>query len=320
METLGKTRWRSVPKNLDLYQKLKRQLKAKEYQLVVIPISQETIGFIKDAGFIRIAAKRADKLLLMLHGSNFQNWQKNSSSLVRYFTKNTLKKASGMIVLGDKLKALFNEYFTAGNIYSVPNGADFLFPEKITQENRKTNILYLSNLQRAKGITDLVDALRLLTFDKSRYEVNVVGQWLDADTKTYCLALKEKDQLPLHFHGPLYGDEKLKQFAEADLFVFPPRAPEGHPLVIVEAMAAGLPIISTDQGAITEAVIDGKNGYIVTPENPGQLAEKIDELVSNPGKRKAMGQESRRMYEASFTREKMISNFKKVFLQVMNPS
>lgn len=318
METLGKARWSSIPKNISLYQKLKKQLKTKNYQLVLIPISQETIGFIKDSFFIRIAAKRTDKVLLMLHGSNFQNWQKISSSWIRNYTKSALKKADGIIVLGEKLKTLFTDYFTAENIFAVHNGADFVFPEKTIQESQKTNMLYLSNLQPAKGITDLVDALSLLSIDKTQYEVHVVGQWINADTKTYCLAQKKKDQLPIHFLGPIYGNEKLKKIAEADMFVFPPRAPEGHPLVIVEAMAAGLPIISTDQGAITESVIDGKNGFIVASSNPDEIARKIEDLIQNPEKRQLMGQESRRMYEASFTREKMISNLKKVFRQVLD--
>jgi glycosyltransferase involved in cell wall biosynthesis len=318
METLGKTRLNSIGKNLALYKKLKQQLKATHYQLVLIPISQETIGFIKDAGFIRIATKRADKVLLMLHGSNFLNWQKNSTSVIRKYTKSTLKKANGMIVLGEQLKSLFADHFAAESIYSVPNGADFTFPGRTMPGSGKTKILYLSNLQPAKGITDLVDALVLLQVDKEQYEVDVVGHWMNDEIKKYCLALKEKYQLPIHFHGPVYGEAKLKYFSEAEIFVFPPRAPEGHPLVIVEAMAAGLPVISTDQGAITESVIDGKNGYIVASANPAEIARKIEYLVQNPEKRTLMGKESRRLYEELFTRDQMIGNFKKVFHQVLD--
>jgi len=95
--------------------------------------------------------------------------------------------------------------------------------------------------------------------------------------------------------------------ADSDIFVFPPSAPEGHPWVIVEAMAAGLPVISTDQGAISESVLDGENGFIVDPDSPEQIAEKIALLVKNEKLRKEMGRRSREVYENNLTEEKMVS-------------
>jgi len=317
LETLGKTRWQSIPKNLKLYRKLKKQLKKTKYDLVLIPISQETIGFIKDSFFIRIAAKRVNKVLLMLHGSNFQNWQNNSSKRIRKYTAATLKKTDGMIVLGQNLKSLFTNQYSPDQVHVVPNGADFEFPEKAQKGNDKITILYLSNLLPAKGITDLIDALVFLTSDKNKYDVNIVGQWVDDATKAYCLNLVKKHQLPVDFKGPLYGEEKLEQFVAADIFVFPPRAPEGHPLVLVEAMAAGLPIISTDQGAITESVIDGENGFIVKSNKPEQIAEKLDWLMENPEERKNMGAISRKFYEERFTEKNMINNLKAAFLNTL---
>jgi glycosyltransferase involved in cell wall biosynthesis len=94
--------------------------------------------------------------------------------------------------------------------------------------------------------------------------------------------------------------------------------PEGHPWVLVEAMAAGLPIISTDQGAITESVIDGVNGFIVDSNNPLQIAEKLEYLMDHPEIREKMGKESRRLYEENFTEEKMIEKLKDVFNTVLN--
>ncbi len=317
MKTLGKTRWQSIPENLKLYRKLKKQLKKTTYDLVLIPISQETIGFIKDSFFVRIAVKRVGKVLLMLHGSNFQNWQDNSAAWVRKYTTATLKKTDGMIVLGQNLKSLFTNHYSSNHIHVVPNGADFEFPEKEQKNNGKITILYLSNLLPAKGITDLIDALVMLTSEEDYFKVNVVGQWVDEATKTYCLNLVIKHQLPVDFKGPLYGEEKLKQFANADVFVFPPRAPEGHPLVLVEAMAAGLPIISTDQGAITESVIDGENGFIVASGKPKEIAEKLEWLMNNPEERKRMGIKSREIYLEKFTRRNMVKNFERVFKTVL---
>jgi glycosyltransferase involved in cell wall biosynthesis len=175
----------------------------------------------------------------------------------------------------------------------------------------------LSNLQPSKGIEDVIDALSLINTEQQNLLLTVVGRWRDEGTKTRCLQKVNEQKLPVTFAGPVYGEEKLEYFSKADVFVFPPRAPEGHPLVLVEAMAAGLPIVSTDQGAITESVIDNENGFIVEPKRPEQIAEKLSWLIKHPAERENMGNYSRNLYHQNFTREKMISNYKKVFQEVL---
>ena len=85
-------------------------------------------------------------------------------------------------------------------------------------------------------------------------------------------------------------------------------------------MAAGLPIISTDQGAITESVIDGVNGFIVKKQNPQQIAEKIKILIEKSELRLKMGNESRRLYEENFTEEKMVERLTQAFNAVLSSS
>jgi len=75
--------------------------------------------------------------------------------------------------------------------------------------------------------------------------------------------LEKYSETSVHVVGPVVGTQKFELLSSSDIFVFPTYyPPEGHPWVIVEALAAGLPIISTDQGAITESVFHGvrKNG------------------------------------------------------------
>ena len=81
---------------------------------------------------------------------------------------------------------------------------------------------------------------------------------------------------------------------------------EGHPWVIVEAMASGLPIITTDQGCIKESVIDGENGFIIPKRDPDSIAEKIIHLIEQPELRERMGKKSRQLYEANLTEEHFV--------------
>jgi glycosyltransferase involved in cell wall biosynthesis len=119
------------------------------------------------------------------------------------------------------------------------------------------------------------------------------------------------------FYPPASGKDKLAHFEKADVFVFTPREPEGHPWVIVEAMAAGLPIISTNQGAIIESVRDNQNGFIVEVRNPQMIAARLEELINNKSLRERMGKTSRTLYENNFTEEKMVEKLSGIFEQVL---
>ena len=105
--------------------------------------------------------------------------------------------------------------------------------------------------------------------------------------------------------------------AEADIFLFPPRSPEGHPWVLVESMASSLPVIATDMGAIVESVVDGVNGYIVNPGKPTEIFEKLTYLIKNPQIRQEMSRNSRRLYEEKFTEDRMVQNLASVFNKIL---
>jgi glycosyltransferase involved in cell wall biosynthesis len=222
-----------------------------------------------------------------------------------------------MVVLGARLKYLFRKYYKDDQLFVVPNGANYRMPSLVKHVS-SSRILYLSNIAYSKGIEDVLIALELLeTQVGSLFHLDVVGDWRDDFTREKITSFLAEKHLPLTFHGPVTESKRFEFYARADLFVFPPREPEGHPWVIIEAMAAGLPIITTDQGAITESVREGVNGFIVEPGNPYQIAEKIKFLIENPAVKQKMGQESRRLYLENFTEEKMVERLSAAFRAVL---
>lgn len=95
------------------------------------------------------------------------------------------------------------------------------------------------------------------------------------------------------------SDVLKRLYATADLFVLPTLA-DCFPLVIQEAMAAGLPVIATDVGAIGEAVRDGETGLLVPPGDVRALGAALDALVSDRARRRAMGERGRALAEQRF--------------------
>ncbi len=317
IETQGKWGLKKIFRIIRLNFRFYLMLKQKHPDLILYPISQSSMGFLKDAPFLWLSWKSRAFLVVQLRGSNLQNWLQGAGRLINFLFAEVMKHAAGAIVLGEKLRYLFEPYLPLDRIYSIPNGGNYTFPN-LPKEEGVINILYFANLYESKGVGDVVDACAFINEDIT-CKLRLVGGWRGMDGFRKKLEEKVKSAtVKIEIHPPVSGEPKWTFFAQADIFVFPPREPEGHPWVIVEALAAGLPIITTDQGAITESVMDGWNGFVVPSRSPRSIAEKINQLSYDIELQKKMGSRSRVKYETFFTEEKMAQKYKSVFNQIIS--
>jgi glycosyltransferase involved in cell wall biosynthesis len=171
-------------------------------------------------------------------------------------------------------------------------------------ESEIVEILFLSNLIESKGVFVLLEACSLLKNKKVHFHCTFVGGVGDVTETKFLenvklLALDDQ----VDYAGKKFGEEKEKAFSNADIFVHPSYN-DCFPLVLLEAMQHSLPIVSTFEGAISEIVDDGINGFLVPQKDAKSLAEKLEILISNPQLRQQMGKAGRRKYENEFTIEK----------------
>ncbi len=103
----------------------------------------------------------------------------------------------------------------------------------------------------------------------------------------------------------------------SDIFVLPSQNREGLGVALIEAMAAGLPVIGTNLGGIPEIIVEGENGFLVAPGSPGQLADALVKLVDNQGLRVSMGRRGRELYEEKFTLSEMIHRIETLYDQLL---
>ncbi|WP_434509589.1 CotS family spore coat protein [Desulfitobacterium sp. AusDCA] len=174
----------------------------------------------------------------------------------------------------------------------------------------KTVILFVGRLTPKKGIDLLVEALKAIHFDPSKIALVIVGgTWYSEDKMTdyvsYVRTLAEKAPFPVITTGYIPSDLIHEWFWAGDIFVCPSKWQEPLARVHYEAMAAGLPFLTTARGGNPEVVIE-ENGIIVEqPEDPFEFAEKLKILLSDPRLRQKMGQTGRRIAEERFSWERV---------------
>lgn len=102
-----------------------------------------------------------------------------------------------------------------------------------------------------------------------------------------------------------------------DVFVLSSRW-EGMPLAVIEAMMSGLPVVATDVGGVSEAVVDGETGFLVPPGNSDALAVALDRLLADPALRRRMGDAGRRRALEHFTEESMLTDTAAVYERALS--
>jgi glycosyltransferase involved in cell wall biosynthesis len=107
------------------------------------------------------------------------------------------------------------------------------------------------------------------------------------------------------FLGPLTQAGLFEQYQQASVFALPCRVLEdgdrdGIPNVLMEAMACGVPVVTTGVSGITELVNDGVNGLVVDPDRPTDLADALHRLIKDPGLAQELGEQGRRTIATGF--------------------
>jgi glycosyltransferase involved in cell wall biosynthesis len=180
-------------------------------------------------------------------------------------------------------------------------------------------VLFLANLDPAKGTLDLLDAVAdLVARGVEGFVVDVVGP---SPSPSMAHQLRARiGELGLdgrvRLLGARHGQQKWAALAAADLFCYPTRA-DAAPLVVLEALAAGLPVVSTEVGGLPSLVESGVSGTLVPAGDVGALSAALGELVTDDGRRHAMGREAERAFRQRFTAEAMRGRFDEAVRQVV---
>jgi glycosyltransferase involved in cell wall biosynthesis len=169
-------------------------------------------------------------------------------------------------------------------------------------------------LTRQKGINYLIDSVDSVCNQQSNVKYLIVGGGvLENDLREQAAQVKHSDKI--QFTG---WRKDIKEIMTAvDVFVLPSLW-EGLPMVLLEAMASGLPVIVTDVADNANVVEDGRSGYVIPPADTEALQDAILKMTSDGRKVESFGEQARISYEQRFTVSKMVEQYAEVYRRLSN--
>jgi glycosyltransferase involved in cell wall biosynthesis len=160
----------------------------------------------------------------------------------------------------------------------MPNGAKLLNSVPLRHENN--SILYVGRLEKFKGVNDLIKAMPAIIKSVPSAKLHLVGEGSYQD-ELKNLARDLHVEKAVIFHGFINNQQRDKHYSECNVLILPSTWPETFGKVGIEAMSVGRPVIATDVGGIRDWLINGRNGFLVQPGCPEQIANKIIAILSN---------------------------------------
>ena len=172
-------------------------------------------------------------------------------------------------------------------------------------EPARVRLLAVARLVRKKGLDTFVDACAVLRDRGVDFEAVIVGESGDHEQEVRARVAATGLGARVTFLGPLTQTGLFAQYQQASVFALPCRILEdgdrdGIPNVLMEAMACGLPVVTTRVTGITELVRDGVNGLIVEPDRPIDLADSLHRLIKDPELARHLAERGRRTVSERF--------------------
>jgi len=273
--------------------RFRRLLRRKDFDVIHLNSAFDARTVLRDSVSLFIMRPGKTKVFIKLHGSDIESFRSLPRYRILMWYLN--RKADAFGVLSNEELAAFdrfgfdrNRFFLVKNAITFENPAIFDSPRPLKEVNNVFELLFVSRFIETKGLLETIEALALLRRARLRVRLTCVG---DGPLRAEAEAAAERlGLLPfVTFTG--YVDEATVEeyLAKSDIFVFPTRHPEGFPIALFKAIAAGLPVVTTRIRAMADYLEDGKNAIFCEP-NPQSVSDAVEKLVRNRDLRQSMAQ------------------------------
>jgi glycosyltransferase involved in cell wall biosynthesis len=222
------------------------------------------------------------KFLLTFHGADIAEVS-GSSGLVRRVWRALITRADGVVACSDALRREVLQFAPQARVTAIHNGADIALFNGIIRPSQPSirRILHIGKFEHKKSQDVILHAFKRLLESHPDCSLVLIGADgpLLRQTRALIQELGLEKQVELHVNVP---HDQLPRFMEkAELFILPSRV-EPFGIVLLEAGAAGLPVVATQVGGIPELIEHERTGLLISPDSVEELALAMRRLIENP--------------------------------------
>jgi len=295
--------------------KLGHLLHTEEAEIVHVQACS-TLSFLRDSLFIMVARIWRKRVVCHFHGMLSRQYALFRYRFLRCYFRWIMRHVDVLIVLSPRFASDFDRLIPATKKCVIPNFTPpFTLPHK--RRPSEMRVLFVGRLSTKKGIYDLLEAAVALRDEPTiRFELAGLEE-TPADKDRILCHLKENNiQDNVRLAGYVQGPAKAQLFACSDILVLPSYA-EVFPIVILEAMAAAMPVIATPVGAVPDMVSEGVNGFIVPQGDSDRLAERIRYLFDHTEERRKMGQNNLLKFNQEYRLQVSIPRISEIYRSLL---
>lgn len=242
-------------------------------------------------------------VVLHLHAAELLQYHAGLARPWKNLVRTIFRSADCCIVLGEVWRRFLIKDLgvDAAKVVVLRNGVPrALFSWRSRPSDCQLRILFLGNLTERKGVTDLLEALALEPLSGMNWQTTFAGGGSIEPYRRKAESLGLLSRIDFVGWVDQRGAEEL--LAASDVLVLP-SYDEGLPLVILEALTAGVPVVCSPVGAIPEVLEDGRNAVFVQPGDSQGLAEALAKLGREPAMRQRLAAEGSALYDREFSLE-----------------
>lgn len=211
------------------------------------------------------------KTIVTYHGGGAEAFLNKRKRIIKWF----LDKADHITVMSVYLKDVFNKYKI--NTIILKNLIDIEIDNEIRMDFPSPKILSIRSLSKMYNVQDIIVAFKIIKKNYKNASLKIAG----AGEQLNSLMKLGSDCESIEFLGVLPNNKIPELIKSNNIFVSVPSF-DNQPMSILEAFACGIIVISTNVGGVPYMIEDGRNGLLVDVNNPQQIAEKIDWIISHP--------------------------------------
>jgi len=214
----------------------------------------------------------------------------------RRLLKHCFRRLDGKIAVSQAAAALIAPHFP-GYYNIIPNGVDverFAAAQPLPElGDGMVNILSVGRLETRKGQRFLLRAFADVKAQRPEARLVIVGGYNERQRRAYERWVAEHNLRDVVFAGYVRDDELPRYHRSAQVFCAPNTGNESQGIILLEAMAAGCPVVASNIGGFAGVVTHGVEGLLVRPKDSEALAEALLQLVDDPEMRRSMGERGR---------------------------